>query len=355
MKTHFLMLFLILIFMSFFKFWSKANVPVSQAVPMTEVDTTITLIPGKLSVFIKTHEISWQDQKVQCLSYVSNGFAPLGQKELVLTLQDKGGFEGPYPELPLEFFKTVYQLSSEGRFVEEGDRTEFKKTFLGKKAIIYMKRPDEIPGLKTPEDYLSMILLTEKETDAVNRYGYQRILSMLGNVYRHYPCPYWNDLSRKELSLSEIYKTSLLNQAYGIPLSKSTVTQVGNKVILKISRGAESLEKLPSAEIPIALFPSLDLSADGCYTWSPQLSIISPHTDASQLTGIGGCFLLLIAGQDAPLVRVFEDGFALLMTNKQWTAFWKAFQNQTSFSIEAYGDNLSFSVEWVDQVNQSIW
>lgn len=353
MKNYFLMLFLIPPLMSFFTFRNKAKIPILRTVPNTEVDTTITLIPGKLVVFIKTHEISWHDQKLQCLSYVTSGLAQLGQKELVLTLEDKGGLERPYPESPLEFFNTVYHLSSEGRFVEEGGATEFKKTFLGKKAIIYMKRPDEISGLKTPEDYLCMILLTEKEIDAVNHYGFQRILSILGNVYRHYPSPYWNDLSRKELSLSEIYETSFLNQAYAIPLSKSTVTQIGDKVILKISRGAEVVKKLPSATIPIAILPSLDLSADGCFTWNPeQLSIISPYTDASQLTGIGGCFLLLVPDQDTPLVRVIEDGFALLMTNKQWKQFWKAFQTQKPFSIESYGDDLSFSVEWVDQVNQ---
>lgn len=339
--------------MSLFSFSRKSKKTDLPAPSKVEIDTMVNLLPGKLNVSIQTHEVSWQEKQLPCLSYVTDGLAAVGQKELVLTLENQGGLEQPYPAIPLEFFKMVYKAASEGSFVEEGGRTVFRQPFLGKMAIIYMKRPDEISGLYTPEEYLNMILLTEKEMDAVNRYGYQRILSMLGNVYRHYPCPFWNDLSRKELSLTSLYKKSFLNQAYGFILSESTVTQVDNEVILKITKGAVGVDKVPAANAPIAILPSLDLSAEGCFTWdSTQLSIISPYTDVAQLKRIGGCFLLLIANQDTPLVKVIEDGFALLMTNQQWQQFWKAVFAEQTFDLKMPGNELSFSLEWVAQVNQ---
>ena len=339
--------------MSFWPFKKKETAEKPSSSIISEVDTTITLIPEKLDVRIKTHNISYNGITFQCLSFVTKGLAPLGQKELVLTLEHKNDVPQPYPQLPLDFFKTVYHYASEGSIVEEGGKTEFGNTFLGKKAVIYIIGQDEISGLQTPKEYLSMILLTEKEIEAVNRYGYLRVLSMLGNLYAYYPTPFWNDLSRMELSVGEFIETSILNNFNGLPLSKSIVTQIGEEVQLKIAKGTPMLEEAPPRSMPVAILPSLDASADACYTWNPeQLKVITTYTDITQINKISGCFIGLLAEQETSLVRIIEDGFVILMTNNQWEKFWKAYLNQQPFSIEPSGEGLSFSMEWREEVNE---
>lgn len=318
-----------------------------------EVDTTIALIPEKLEVRIKTHEVSYNDRTIQCLSYVTQGLAPLGQRELVLTLEFKNDLPEPYPKTPFDFFITVHHLASEGRIVEEGGRSEFTDTFLNRKAAIYIKGPSEIQGLNTPQDYLSVILITNKELEAYNQYGYLRILSLLGNVYRYYPTPFWNDISRKELPLSSVNENSILNNVNCLWLTKSTVTQIGNQIHLKMAKDIPMLEEKPPTSMPVAILPSLDMSADACYVWNPdQLMVITPYTDVAQITKTGGCFVALVAEQESAFIRIIEDGFGIFMTNKQWKKFWKAYDKRQPFSIELPGESLSFSLEWVEQINE---
>ncbi|MBK6901483.1 MAG: hypothetical protein IPH04_01380 [Saprospirales bacterium] len=48
---------------------------------------------------------------------------------------------------------------------------------------------------------------------------------------------------------------------------------------------------------------------------------------------------------------VVEDGFAVMVTNQNWDRFWEAFIAREPFFLKGEKGEMSFSVEWVDQIN----
>lgn len=78
----------------------------------------------------------------------------------------------------LDFFKMVYQLAEEGKIVDEGDITELTAGGVFHRRGVLYAGNHSISGLTTPENFLSMILLTSGELEAVKHMGHLRILSL---------------------------------------------------------------------------------------------------------------------------------------------------------------------------------
>lgn len=318
--------------------------------PSLGIPTLVNLIPSKLLAKIFYHTIKTQNGEEKCLAYLTEGLKDIGQKELLLVLRNND-HDYQVSERPLDFFRQVYQLASDGRIVDRSDVSQFGKNDLfGWKGIVYADVPDNIKT-EIPADTLAMVLLSMQEVLSIQKSGYMRILSMLGKEKRFYPFPYWSDLNRINLPIEEVSSKSILYQINGtIRMHHATITTQNNKVSLKLPKDLAS-KYLPtevlSNSLSIAILPSLDKNTDGCLTWTFDTSftdaIVPNNSKGAQL---GGCFLVLLPGQPHNSVRITEDGFTLMMSNNNWTKFWESMIHKRELLIPSTNNQMDFSLEW---------
>ncbi|MBL4650393.1 MAG: hypothetical protein JKY03_11745 [Aureispira sp.] len=319
--------------------------------PNDSFPITIELIPEKLSVIVDEHKIpvTMGNNNIRALSFLSNGLSNVGQQELFFVLKTNQIDIQKIPQEPLHFFAQVYQFAIQGRVVKEGDITQFgQKDMWGWKGIVYTKSPLHLYK-NLPKDCLSMILLSLEEVQAIPNFGALRILSMLGKQARYYPFPYWTDHHRANLLIREL-KDSLLSRVNRINLPEAVVTSVNNEhIYLKISRQLAldlSKQNFPSS-VPVGILPSLATEADACLTWSFDSDTPEAITlPDSKGTIISGCLLILIGAQEQNSSRILEDGYALLLTTKEWDRFWIAFKNKGVYQLKTSSEVMDFSLIW---------
>ncbi len=188
-----------------------------------------------------------------------------------------------------------------------------------------------------------MISLTEHEVAAVQKFGYSRVLSMLGKNSRFFPFPYWTDLKRNEVAVKEVFEKSLVNRTSRLSVSYSSLTLEGGRLILSIDSQIHSSIKTEVGEIPsnvpVTWLPGISKKANACLTWNsddqgPE-GISAPGSDGSIL---GGCVLILIGDQPVNESKIVEDGFSLSISNEHWKSFWEAYNYQKAFNVALHGN-----------------
>ncbi len=345
-------------------FWNKlfgkketAPIPQSseaQSPPQpsaTELPTVISLIQDKLSVKVFYQEIETNQGKITCLSYLTDGLQRLGQQELLLTLKNNAQVYSVYNP-PLYFFKQVYAFAESGRIVHRSQMSQLgQNDMLGWKGIVYTDVPASLQSV-VPLDTLAMVLLSLEEVQSLQKLGYMRILSMLGKEKRFYPFPFWSDLDRKPLAIRAVTARSLLNKVQAsISMPATTVTMHNNTVTFRLPKPLDKKylpqEVLPS-NLTVAILPSLAPDADGCLTWSFDHSVTDAIVpNGSQGANLSGCFLVLVPEQPQNSIKIFEDGFALMITHKDWNQFWEAVIHKQNLSIPMSDNSMGFKVEWI--------
>ena len=285
------------------------------------------------------------------MTFLSKGLYAKGQKELSLTLLNNNNDFKTVLEKVSYFFKLIYQYTINGTIVIEGETTEFgKNDFLGWKGILYAELCVEF------KDYiiaptLLMILVTEKELKSIKTHGSMRILSMLGKENTFFPYPFWSDLSRKELPIEKMKQKSFLSKIQAsMTLNRSSVTLKENNIYFQISK-YQNLN-LPKEGMPlnitIAIFPTLNLHSEGCFTFTfdnienGPVAITAPNKKGNT---IGGCFIIILPNQEEYSARIVEDGFCIMVTDNQWIAIWDTIQNKKNLVIDDK-KSLPFHINW---------
>lgn len=317
----------------------------------TELPAHIELVANKLWVSIAVHQIpaTMGNSSLKALSFLTKGLESKGQQELFFVLKTNHTEIDNVPKEPLYFFQQVYNLAQQGQFAREGSITQFgEKDLWGWKGIVYAKAPTHLSQL--PPNCLCMILLSLEEVQAVQTFGYARILSMLGKQTRYYPFPYWVDHYRENLLIKEL-KDSFLSKVRRIVIAEATVTCSNHKhIYLTIRKTLDRswAQESFSSDTPLAILPSLSTEADSCLTWSFQTNkpeaITLPNSKGQTM---GGCLLLIIGNQKENIARIVEDGFAVMLTNTEWERFWNAIKQQHLYKMEASGTSLNFSLVWI--------
>lgn len=341
--------------MGFFKklFSKLQNSPPKNTDHITELPAEIELIPNELWVEVAIHTIpkTKDNSNPSGLSFLTRGMTTQGQQELFFVLKTNKTALDDVPQEPLYFFQQVYKLATQGKLATEGSITQFgQKDLWGWKGIVYTQVPVFLKS-QLPQDCLCMVLLSLDEVEAIRTFGYTRILSMLGKQARYYPFPYWTDHYRDNLPLEEVAQNTLLNKVRRMVLPEATVTMFQKQQHLYLNIDSNTAlhleqEAIPS-NIPMALLPRLSDKADACLTWS-----FSPNTpEAITLPNskgaiMGGCMLLCLGEQPENIVRILEDGFALLLTNTTWTNFWQAIKDKTAFTLNTSQEYMDFSLTW---------
>ena len=322
--------------------------PGSLSTTTQELPRTIELIEDKLSVTVFTHQVTTQQGTFLCLSYATKGFQLTGQKELVLTLKNTSQ-QYQVQEAPLLFFKQIYPLAENGRRVSNGDITQFgERGLLGWKGIVYTNFVDSISNLNQ-EDYLSMILLTLEEVQAVQAFGYLRLMALLGKENAFYPYPFWSDLDRRALPIGQIEQVSILGKIRArLCYPAAWVVLDNNQIILTLPRQSPA-EVFPQEKLsaPFALLPGLHPGADGCLVFTLDNQGPTAITPAgSEGSKLSGCVLVLVGEQAQTSSRIIEDGFAVLMTDKDWTLLGESLIERRPMSWSMNDNGMDFKLQW---------
>ena len=108
--------------------WPKTNTATDgqRAAPISGFPRTVEVIPGKLNVRIFLHEIEYENEKLSCWSYVTDGLLVHKQKEILFTLrQNPGQKPEDYPSELLELFTIIFHCAERGQRVDVGQSTLF--------------------------------------------------------------------------------------------------------------------------------------------------------------------------------------------------------------------------------------
>ena len=311
------------------------------------------VIPQELYVELFPHEVLLPENNatITTTAFVSQGLKKYGQKELLAVIKDGTEANDAVLQSVGMLVKTIHHFASQGRLVDVGDFTQFGQSdMFGWKGIVYADT-DEVSQIPMEEPGLVMLFLSLEEVQAVQNYGALRILSMLGKKYRYYPNPYWNELDRSHLPIQKIMERSLLSRIGGrLALNTSHVTLHNDQITLQVPNSLKFTlppQGLPTDQ-PLAILLGLNPAANGCLTFAfddhemgPE-AITPPNSNGSH---IGGCVMVIGAGQPSYDARINEDGFALLFTNNQWDDLWQAFENKQDFEIPA--SSMSFKLLFV--------
>lgn len=192
--------------------------PGAPAAPANPVVTD--LVPGKLTARVHAHDFRAGADALPCWTYVTDGFAAVGQKEFVFTLvRGRGDDPSRPPHDPLRFFAQIYSLAEQKQYVEAGGFTCFAAhggNFLGRVGLVGFAytRPEPVPGVATPppDRCLAAVFLLPGEAEWVRGRGAYRVLARLGRDAHYFPHPPWSDSRRAAVIGPDEAATSLLGQ-----------------------------------------------------------------------------------------------------------------------------------------------
>ena len=317
---------------------------------------SVEVIPGRLSVKIFLHDITFEGETIPCWSYVTEGFVAQHQKESIFTLRRESGPKPEdYPRGFLDLFATLFRYAQRAQPVDVGDSALFSDAdFLPDKDIrgIGYVEPEGLLGVETGDaPLLAAILLKGDEAQIAWKFGLTRVTALIGMRYHYYPCPVWSDLKRKPLiSLREMDK-SLLGQIARVGV-RASYYEEQNHIYLSIPPSErpelqEFLDKLAPTQ-PVALRTRPDSRANACLVWRPgqnqMMAITPPNSDGSRKTG---AFLAFVPEQSVNEVRSAEDGFFFFLTNSDWQRIRKALVSGSDAFIPPEGkDGASLSIDW---------
>jgi hypothetical protein len=308
----------------------------------------LDLVPGELSARVWLHDVL----SIPCWSYTSDGLSAHGQDELILTVRlSQGEKATDVPKAPLQFFIQVLQFAQAGRTVGSGAITELGGTgLLGHRGIVYTSHREVYQDVDFT-DGLAAIPLKDEEIEAAKAFGVTRILSLLGQAYRHYPWPPWADRTRPGLPLARLMEESILVQLNRIHAPGMTVCLERDRIVLRLTQGASTqllnqLAQFPTSA-PLVLLTELESSADGCLVWKPgqtqPKAITVPNGTGARLSG---CFLALAPGQPVDEGQVVEDGLMMTLRDRSWQAIRDGLRNLSPVEIRAGNDGFGFALEW---------
>lgn len=308
--------------------------------------------PG-LRTAVHAREVTRPDGRVPCWTYLTDGLLPQGQKEIALTVvRPPGTPVDGFPHMVLELLGMIGDLSAQGRTVDVGDYTGFGDTgFLGNpdlRGVLYIPY-QSIPGLEPAGPALTAILVPGDELDVATACGVTRVMARLGRAHSHFPCPDWSDPQRAAVMSAAEIGQSVLAKMPTLTLAAASVTRRGNEVTLALAEPARRRLALHLDSLlpkhPLALLTGLPPSADALLVWQPgqqgPMGISAPGRSGEE---IAGCFCAFVPKQQADEARLFEDGFALMLTKGSWRRVRTALISGDDLSLPPGPGGLEFRV-----------
>jgi hypothetical protein len=322
----------------------------------SEIPKTIDLIPGELKVRIFHHERRYEQEKIPCRSFVTDGMMAHKQKEMILTLVCETNQKvEDYPRQLVELLAAIFDLARQGQVVDAGQSTLFDHTGVpGYKDIrgIGYAEPRGFPGVETRGvPLLACILLKGDEGQIAWDFGLTRITALLGKMYRYYPYPTWCDLKREPVASLGSMEGGFLGKITRVYARASYYEERGHIFLSVQPSSREQLQKILGQlplTTPLALLTQPDHRANACLVWHfdahQPVAIMRQGSNGLRKTGAFLAFLPEQAGID---VRTVEDGFAVFLKTGDWEKIREAFLSGTDFAVPNAGSlHAGISLNW---------
>jgi hypothetical protein len=284
---------------------------------------TIQLLPkGRLKALIYHHPIkSMISGSIWCWTYVSQGLAQLGQKEVVFTVKRRVAIEGEnqYDQEPLKWFEFLYSLAQERKIVDNFQQTIFQApSFLGRPdftMVLYcpLGTLDNVPKSYLPDQGLQVIPLTSTEAEVAKCYGSMRPLAQLGSSERRFPFPPWIDRDRNHcISIADMRGTVRSELSFNSVLEVS-VFKRGSDIVVHVPQRAEEFMK----ETVARLKPSHVLALDSFMYAGADSGMLWKNSDARprgySIGTFNACmnlgFIIFCPEQESDGWQQEEDGY----------------------------------------------
>jgi len=316
------------------------------------------LMDGKLHVAVFRHQVSIGGRGRTCLTYLTDGFRALRQKEILFTLTVLETAV-QLPEEPIRFYNSVFPYAQKGTTVDEGGLTELGAgKFMGFSALTYI-RAESFKEFSVPRPALAAVPLTDEELEAFKAFGSLRVVSRLGKLYGYYPGPFWIDPARPALPMGKVLEVSVLNKFPHLAVRRNGVsaTVEPDRAVLRLPRSAvETFQKAlagASETMPLVVFPDLDSEADGCLTWEPGEPPTAITPGESSGRRLSACFVAFVLGKGADEASVAEDGILVSLTEKSWKDFRDALVNGNGFSFPKTAEGQGFDLRWIRETYEN--
>lgn len=323
------------------------------APPTPGSPTRVTVIPGKLAVSF--HALAaLEGREGQFLSAVSEGLGKHRQRELVLSLECGVGPErvAIMRQIGL-FFRTVHAWAKQNQRVDAGSLTQFGEQGLFGRAhsgVAYAEAR-ATAGLDLPAGALSAVLLDAEEVRCARAFGSYRVLTRLGQHYRHFPYPSWSELARPSMASVRDQESLLARlptlRAPGVSFvvaDRCLSISLSSATRALLARGGSAV----SSSTPFALLTTPAASANAVLVWHPgqtEPTAISP--DGSSGSRVSGSCLLVQPGDGDDQTRLIEDGYSLLFSARSWSLVSAALLEERPLSLPM-ADNTRLELTWLE-------
>lgn len=250
---------------------------------------------------------------IVCWTFVSQGLASHGQKEVVFTVKKLSAL---YPQDPLRWYYLLLDHANNPkrpRIVDKYDISELNfETFLGHsnlRMILYVPQ-QALLGLtaaqeaRLPPTRLHAVMLTADEFDAFKEEGPLRILTNLSRITRYYPFPPWFDPLRGSLLRPSDFTGSIMKRlrAYRIPGVSAMFDQKSGDITVTVSPRAydnKSINVIENVDSVLRLQLEPNEHAQGCFVW---------HTGQQGVKAVGRHSGNLAQGTEDMIVKNMKLG-----------------------------------------------
>lgn len=332
---------------------------------MASAPVVVTL-GDELQALVYAHPIETRLKgDIRCLTFISNGLAAHGQKEVVWTIRDylNDANSTPdnlkLPQEPLRWFEMLLGFARDGRVVDAFGVTEFEATdWFGRndiRAIVYMPAQSipSLPGTALPQSRLHAVPLTATERATV----LLRVLALLGYATRYFPFPPWFDSRRPSVLTEAQLDSSILAKApctrvSGVSATRR-VTSGSPEVVFRVRPGAvdalQAIVKARQKDDHIGLELELHEDADSCMVWVPGSGSLQAIGSGNTMYALGMCYILFWPQQAQFQLRQIEDGYVVFLTDEQWTRLSEALLRRQPLLFPADPGGSSFRLEWLEE------
>lgn len=291
------------------------------------------LVRGELKATISLHQV--EGREIPCWCYKTEGLAAYEQREVAFVLvRKRGDRPESYPREPLKFLRMLLEAVKEGSTVDVGGASAIDDnlTMLGFAGVGFVEAP-AVGGL-------AMIGFTQAEVEALERFGTQRVFSLIGKAGRHFPTPYWSTRGRKSSISLKNMEASVLNTVMRIHDSGFSAFRENSRIQLRARRDERwlatsmTLRDTP-VDMTFALLTELHPSCDGELNWEPgqgqPAGALKPGSEGARM---GGSFVVIRPGQAEDSAQIVEDGYVLGFKQESWDRLRNAILTNEALSLE---------------------
>jgi hypothetical protein len=336
----------------------------------------VDLIPGRLRIGLT--EDTWHTVRgeYRTLTIVTDGLAPLNQREIIFSLQPGVGEGSDLMNDMMRLIDFIFEEACRGNRVGVGGLTVMSPDLPG------FWGPDGFAGFlyayPTPfygseeelSSHLAAVPVKREELNVLTRFGHTRVLAKLGERYLIYPFPAFGERVRPPVFGPGDMETSILNSFQSIECYDSCVWAINAGSVKDSGTPSERVNWTPGratlvvgeesafqlrGHLPklasqghLSLFTSVFPEITSCLVYKPGSSIPSmirgPEFDAR----CAGNYVTVAQSATNHIVCV-EDGFGVVLDNRSWLQLIEALETHRAVQFSAEGEFPGFELGWRDQ------